>query len=136
MSHDVILRLIDEAKKASLSNFCCPHTNFSVGVSLLTKDGKIYTGFNIENHGILSICGERSAFVKALTEGCREFVAIAVVGKDLNAKLFRKTVPCGYCRQFMSEYANKDFMIYTYDDEEEKIYSYRLSDLLPNSYDF
>ena len=128
--------LIDKAKEAALENFCCIHSNFTVGTALLTKSGKIYKGFNVENHGIQSICGERSAFVNALLNGEKEFLAIAIAGKNVKDKLFAKTLPCGYCRQFMSEYATGELIIYTYDDETEECYEYTLDELLPENYSF
>lgn len=128
--------LIEKAKEAALENFCCNHSNFTVGTALLTKSGKIYKGFNVENDGIQSICGERSAFVNALLDGEKEFLAIAIVGKNEKDKLFTKTVPCGYCRQFMSEYATKELIVYTYDDETEEYYEYTLAKLLPESFGF
>ena len=111
-----------------------PYSNYHVGAALVCKNGKIYTGCNIENHGIMSICAERVAFTKALSEGNHEFVCVAVVGKPLTQESFNKTLPCGYCRQFLSEYTSKDFMIYTYDDIENKLYSYKLEELLPESF--
>ena len=134
MDKSIINKLITEAKSVAESNFCCNYSNFTVGAALLTIDGKIYKGFNVENHGIQSICAERVAFVKALSEGNDKFAAIAVVGKSWNDKEFKKTLPCGYCRQFMSEYANQDFIIYTYDDKEDKLYTYKLKELLPESF--
>lgn len=134
MNRDVIDVLIEEAKKVALTNFCCKYSNFTVGVALLSADGRIYRGFNIENHGIQSICAERVAFTKALSEGSKKFTCLAVVGKKLSDKDFTKTLPCGYCRQFMSEYAGPDFLIYTYDDKEKKIYKYKLKELLPESF--
>jgi len=135
MNKDIINKLINEAKDIANTNFCCSYSNFTVGAALLTYDGKIYKGFNIENHGIQSICAERVAFTKALSEGNNKFTCIAVVGKKLTEKEFTKCLPCGYCRQFMSEYATPDFAIYTYDDKEDKLYTYTLKDLLPESFE-
>lgn len=134
MNKELINRLIEEAKEIASRNFCCNHSNFTVGAALLTNEGKIYKGFNIENDGIQSICAERVAFAKALSEDNQKFTCIAVVGKKLTDKYFTKTLPCGYCRQFMSEYVNSDFIIYTYDDQEQKLYTYKLSELLPESF--
>ena len=134
MEKEIIIQLINQAKEIANRNFCCKHSNFTVGAALMTKEGKVYKGFNVENDGIQSICAERVAFTKALSEGNHEFVCVAVVGKPLTQEQFGKTLPCGYCRQFLSEYATKDFMIYTYDDVEDKLYSYRLEDLLPESF--
>lgn len=134
MNKELTNRLIEEAKEIASRNFCCTHSNFTVGAALLTNEGKIYKGFNIENDGIQSICAERVAFAKALSEDNQKFTCIAVVGKKLTDKYFTKTLPCGYCRQFMSEYVNSDFIIYTYDDQEQKLYTYKLSELLPESF--
>ena len=67
-------------KKKARFNAYSPYSNFQVGVALRTKSGKVYSGCNIENHGIQGICGERTAFAKALSEGEREFESITVVG--------------------------------------------------------
>ena len=134
MDKETIKQLIEAAKDIALKNFCCKYSNFQVGAALLTANGKIYKGFNVENHGIQSICAERTAFVKALSEGNKEFVAIAVVGKHLEDDFFEKTLPCGYCRQFMSEYAKPNFLIYTFDDQTEELFTYELRDLLPEGF--
>lgn len=134
MDKEVVNKLIEEAKEIANRNFCCKSSFYTVGAALLTKEGKVYKGFNIENSGIQSICAERVAFAKALSENNTEFSCIAVVGKKLNDKSFIKTLPCGYCRQFMTEYADKDFMIYTYDDIKCELYSYSLSELLPENF--
>jgi cytidine deaminase len=136
MKQEVLDQLLEQAKKAANNNFCCPHTKYTVGAALLTKDGKVYTGFNVENAGIQSICAERVAFAKALTAMNKEFLCIMVVGKNLTDERFKKTLPCGYCRQFMTEYVEPNFLIYAYDETENKIYSYELKDLLPESYEF
>ena len=89
-----------------------PYSGFTVGAALLTKSGKVYLGCNIENAAYgPSNCAERTAFFKAVSEGEREFAAIAVVGgKDGDAAdIFP---PCGVCRQVMQEFCAPSFMIY------------------------
>ena len=89
-----------------------PYSGFTVGAALLTKSGKVYLGCNIENAAYgPSNCAERTAIFKAVSEGEREFAAIAVVGgKDgVAADIFP---PCGVCRQVMQEFCAPDFMIY------------------------
>ena len=89
-----------------------PYSGFTVGAALLTKSGKVYLGCNIENAAYgPSNCAERTAFFKAVSEGEREFSAIAVVGgKDGDAAdIFP---PCGVCRQVMQEFCAPSFMIY------------------------
>jgi cytidine deaminase len=134
MNDKIIDKLIEEAKDIASKNFCCDHSGFTVGAALLTKDGKVYKGFNIENDGIQSICAERVAFCKALSEESSEFDCIVVVGKPQDAPKYIKTLPCGYCRQFMSEYVKEDFMIYTYDDKEQKLYTYNITEIFPESF--
>ena len=134
MDKILISKLVEEAKEIAARNFCCGHSGYTVGAALLTAEGKVYKGFNIENDGIQSICAERVAFAKALSEDSHRFSCIVVVGKKIKDKDFVKTLPCGYCRQFMSEYVKEDFMIYTYDDKEDKLYTYNITELLPESF--
>ena len=122
---------IEIAKKARLSSYS-PYSNFQVGTALRTKSGKIYMGCNIENHGIQGICGERTAFVKALSEGEREFESITVVGATKGTEPTEECMPCGYCRQFMSEFVDDNFKIYTLDGK--KVKEYRMKEILPYSF--
>lgn len=119
---------IEIAKKARLYSHS-PYSNFQVGVALRTKSGKTYMGCNVENHGIQGICGERTAFVKALSEGEREFESITVVGASKGAEPTEECLPCGYCRQFMSEFVDEKFKIYTVNKEEIK--EYTMKEILP-----
>ena len=85
-----------------------PYSNFRVGAALLTKEGKIYQGCNIENAGYTPTnCAERTAFFKAVYEGERNFEAIAVNG-DADDYLY----PCGVCRQLMAEFCTPDFKVF------------------------
>ncbi len=124
--------LICLAKKAA-ENAYVPYSHYTVGAALLTKDGRVYTGCNIENaaYGPTN-CAERTAFFKAVSEGEREFSKIAVVGgKELNfADYF---APCGVCRQVMREFCEDDFVILLGKNGEE-YESITLSELLPLSF--
>ena len=124
---------IELAKKARLFAHS-PYNKFLVGAVLRTKSGKMYTGCNIDNHGIQSICAERTAFVKAISEGERDFESITIVGAPIGCEPESECVPCGYCRQFMREFTDKDFKIYSVDGENIK--EYTINDILPHSYDF
>lgn len=117
--------------KQSIKNSYSPYSNYSVGAALKTKSGKFYTGCNIENHGIMSYCAERVAFLKAISEGEKEFDYILIISKD-NLGSLNKSTPCGYCRQFMSEFIDSDFKIYIY--ENNNIIKYSINELLPNSF--
>ena len=113
-------------------NAYVPYSNFRVGAVLKTKSENLYTGCNIENHGIQSICAERVAFLKALSDGEKEFKYILVAGGEGKEIPKEECLPCGYCRQFMSEFVNKDFKIYTVFKDEVK--EYTIEDLLPYSF--
>ena len=108
-----------------------PYSNFRVGAALLTADGKLYTGCNIENAAFTPTnCAERTAFFKAVSEGERKFAAIAVVGGK-GEMLSALCAPCGVCRQVMAEFCDADtFEIITAVSEKE-YQVYKLKDLLP-----
>jgi len=104
-----------------------PYSGFNVGAALLTTDGDVITGVNIENSSYgAAICAERTAFVKAVSEGHREFKAIAVASSEGSAW------PCGICRQFMYEF-NENLRVITGDDEEH-LEDYPLKELLLNGF--
>ncbi|MCI8481590.1 MAG: cytidine deaminase [Clostridia bacterium] len=109
-------------------------SNYFVGACLVTKSGKSYSGCNIENCGIQSICAERTAFVKALSEGETEFSYIVTVGGNKNATILDYCLPCGYCRQFIRQYVDDDFKLYTCFGEDNKIEKYSICDLLPHAF--
>lgn len=125
-------KLIEMAKTAA-SNAYAPYSDFCVGAALLCKNGKIYTGCNIENSSFSPTnCAERTAFFKAISEGERDFEAIAIVGgKNLDFSDF--CYPCGVCRQVMSEFCKGDFRIILGKADGEIIES-TLSELLPNGF--
>lgn len=105
-----------------------PYSNYRVGCALKASSGKIYSGCNIENDGIQSICAERVAFSKAISEGEKSFEYIVVCG-GIGDKL-DVCLPCGYCRQFMSEFVDKNFRIFAL-SENDIIKEYSIEDLLP-----
>ena len=120
-----------ETAKAARKNAYSPYSRFSVGAALLTKSGKIYTGCNIENATFSpTVCAERTAFAKAISEGEREFAAIAIVGgyDDDRSVCY----PCGVCRQFMSEFCAGDFKLFFADGEETIEYSF--DEIMPHRF--
>ena len=122
--------LIDKAIDARNRAYA-PYSKFKVGAALLTKSGKIYLGANIENSSYsLTNCAERTAFFNAISEGERDFEAIAIVGGEDNLRL---CPPCGACRGVMSEFCKGDFKIILFDGEKESIYT--LDELLPLRFD-
>lgn len=109
-----------------------PYSNYMVGAALLTRDGKVYRGCNIENSGYSpSNCAERTAFFKAVSEGELDFEAIAVVGWAKNAENPGFAYPCGVCRQVMMEFCDpKSFKIIVANGEDNyKLHT--LEELLP-----
>lgn len=110
-----------------------PYSNFHVGAALLGADNKIYTGCNIENAAYgPSNCAERTAFFKAVSEGCKEFRAIAIVGGPKGI-VSDYCPPCGVCRQVMAEFCTRDFkIILAKSMTEQKIFT--LEELLPQSF--
>jgi len=116
-----LIRIAKNAQK----NVYNPYSKFNVGAALRTKDGKIFTGCNIENISYgLTICAERVALFKAVSEGYKEFKSIGI-----STSSDKPTFPCGACRQVLAEFG--DLEIYLDNDEK----TYRLSDLLPHSFD-
>lgn len=104
-----------------------PFSGFKVGAALLTKSGEIITGVNIENSSLgATICAERTAFVKAISEGYREFDTIAIASSGQEAW------PCGICRQFMYEFA-PDLRVVT-GTEEDNLRVLTLKELLPEGF--
>lgn len=118
--------------KSAMERAYAPYSKYKVGVALVCKNGKVYTGCNIENHGIMSICAERVAFVKAISEGEKEFSSMIVCG-GVDVNNLDDCLPCGYCRQFISEFVDENFIIYAV-TSENKVLSYKIKDLLPNSF--
>ena len=117
-----------ETRKMSYS----PYSNFRVGAALLGKSGKVYTGCNVENAAYSPTnCAERTAVFKAVSEGEREFTAIAIVG-GLGDSLSELCAPCGVCRQVLAEFCAQDFRIVL--GTPENIQVYTLADVLPLSF--
>ena len=118
-----LLKIADEARKSAYA----PYSGKTVGAALLTADGKLYKGANIENAAFSpTICAERVAIFKAVYDGARDFVAIAVAGGDEGKAATADFSPCGVCRQVMAEFCREDFKIILGEDEEISF-----SELLP-----
>lgn len=125
-------QLCEKAYEA-MQNSYSPYSGCKVGAALLTKDGKVYLGCNIENAAFSpTICAERSAFASAVSNGEREFSALAVTG-GRGGEVSGAFYPCGVCRQVIREFCADDFPIYIL-AENGQILSHTLSDLLPHSF--
>ena len=116
----------------AMKNAYVPYSGYRVGAALMTEDGKLFTGCNIENASFSpTVCAERTAFFKAVYDGHRDFAAIAVCGgKD--GVITGAFPPCGVCRQVMREFCADDFVIYLIHDTGFEAVT--LSQLLPYSF--
>lgn len=129
-----MIRLTDTLRKAALEarhNAYVPYSRYRVGAALLTQEGRIYTGCNVENasYGAAN-CAERTAFFKAVSEGERDFAAIAIAGGLEGTEIADYAYPCGICRQVMKEFCGPDFRIFVVKSEED-YKEYTLEQLLP-----
>ena len=127
--------LINIALKAREKAYS-PYSGFAVGAALLCKNGKVFSGCNIENSGYSATnCAERTAIFKAVSEGETEFERIAVVGGNSHEKIPSEYCPpCGICRQVMREFCGADFEIIIAKNESDyKVMT--LAELLPMSFD-
>ena len=130
------IKLMLEKAKEGRKNAHAPYSMFFVGACLKTSDGEYYTGCNIENNGIQAICSERVAFAKAISDGKRDFESIFVIAAPKDNEYLEETLPCGYCRQFINEFVNSNFKIYTYDEKNDIYKLYTMNELLPHSFKF
>lgn len=119
--------LIEKAREAREYAYV-PYSGFHVGAALITDDKTIYTGCNIENSSYgATVCAERTAVFKAVSQGKKHIKKIAVVSDSQ-----RETPPCGICRQVMAEFMEPDSQIIL--EAPEGLVVYKLSELLPNSF--
>jgi cytidine deaminase len=117
-----------ESAESALESAYTPYSGFSVGAAVRTDDGTVFSGANVENASYgLSMCAERTAIFKAVSEGYKDLDAIAIVGKDGS-----EAAPCGACRQVMREFNSELSIILTDADSKPKKTS--LAELLPNSF--
>ena len=134
MNYDELVKTAIEMTKRSY----VPYSHFHVGAALLDKSGKVWTGCNIENAAYgPSNCAERTAVFKAVSEGAREFEAIAIVGGPEddagNPQIKDFCPPCGVCRQVLSEFCDRNFKIILANGKgEQKVFT--LGELLPESF--
>lgn len=129
-----IRTLISAAIKARKLSYS-PYSHYQVGAALLSEDGRVVTGCNIENAAYTPTnCAERTAFFKAVSEGCRDFRAIAIVGSPEGDVLTQYAYPCGVCRQVMMEFCDpSDFQIIVAKSEDDYLVK-TLRELLPEGF--
>lgn len=126
-------KLIEAALEARLRAYA-PYSGYQVGAALMTAEGKLYTGCNIENasYGATS-CAERTAVFKAVSEGERNFTAIAITGAGKDQTFSEYAYPCGVCRQVLREFCDPDFVILVAKSTEDYL-EYTLGELLPHGF--
>lgn len=125
------LTLLAQKAREAMENAYCPYSHYRVGAAILTASGGIYTGCNIENGSYgASNCAERTAIFKAVSEGEREFKALAIFGEEGSAPPF----PCGICRQVLSEFCSPEMTIIVFDGKKS-VYNTNLEELLPYAFD-
>ena len=123
--------LILKAVKA-MDNAYAPYSGFKVGAALLSEEGRVFSGCNIENAAYpAGLCAERAAIAGAVSAGVRNFVKIAIVGGK-NGEIIDYCPPCGICCQVLSEFCGENFEILLYNGETLKGYS--LKELLPHNF--
>ncbi|MBR2864798.1 MAG: cytidine deaminase [Elusimicrobiaceae bacterium] len=132
LTKDTIEALADAAVKVKKHSYS-PYSHFKVGAAVLTEDGQIYAGTNIENSSYgLTICAERNAIFKAVSDGHRRFAAMALCTDEIKGSDFG--TPCGACRQVMTEFMDQDMpmlMISAPKKGERKIFKKKLKDFMP-----
>ncbi len=117
------------AARAARAHAVAPYSGFAVGAALLTAEGRVHGGCNVENASYgLTVCAERVALLKALSEGARDFARIAVVTDTAAA-----TAPCGACRQLLWEYCGDIEVVLA--NLTTELARFRMRDLLPNPFD-
>lgn len=131
MDEKQLIELAYEAREHAYT----PYSGYQVGAALLTRDGKIYQGCNIENaaYGPTN-CAERTAFFKAVYEGEREFAAIAIVGGKAGTRIGDMCAPCGVCRQVMREFCDPEEFCIILEDGKGGLVNLKLEELLPMSF--
>ena len=128
MSNEELLKLAFDAREKAYA----PYSNWKVGAALLCKDGTVYKGCNIENSGFTStVCAERTAFFKAVSEGVYDFEKIAIVGGDAQRGSQGYCTPCGVCRQVMSEFCKPDEFKILCAKSESEYHEFTLREMLP-----
>ena len=125
-----LIRSAMEARKKAYA----PYSGYMVGAAVLTNELRIYTGCNIENAAYTpTVCAERTAIFKAVSEGWRRFKAIAVVGSP-KGDVTQYAFPCGVCRQVMREFADADNFVIIVAKSEQDYQAFTLSELLPEGF--
>lgn len=121
---DTLLAAAREARRQAYA----PYSGYAVGAAVCGVDGRIFTGANVENASYgLTVCAERVAIYRAVSEGVRSIIALAVITRD-------GSLPCGACRQVLAEFAAEEVSIWCASEEDEEGRHFLLSELLPGAF--
>jgi|JI8StandDraft_1071087.scaffolds.fasta_scaffold254333_1 cytidine deaminase len=132
LSDLILTKLLDSAKTAA-SHAYCKYSNFPVGAALYTKDGRIFSGCNVENISYgLTNCAERSALFNAVSSGVKAGEILGLLFYMPGNKFYS---PCGACRQVMAEFISQDTKIYASSDLDH-MKSWKMKELLPEGFEF
>ena len=131
MDNQQLIKIALEAREKAYA----PYSHFAVGAAVLTKNGQVYRGCNVENasYGATN-CAERTAIFKAVSEGNKEFSKIAIVGGKAGEEISEYAYPCGVCRQVMAEFVNPKELIVIVAKSKDEYVEMTLEELLPNSF--
>lgn len=126
--YDAIKEQLVAAAREIRHHAYAPYSSYMVGAAVCTDDGRLFAGANVENASYgLTVCAERVAIFRAVSEGARAIRAIAVVTRDVGT-------PCGACRQVLMEFGREDTLVWCASEEGTEVQEYRLADLLPNAF--
>ncbi len=118
----------------AMKNSYSPYSGFKVGAALLCRDGTVYEGCNIENSAYSpTVCAERVAVFKAVSEGMKDFTAIAVAGGH-DGHITCRITPCGVCRQVLAEFVKEDFTVLAVKSDDGEFDEFTADALLPHSF--
>ncbi len=122
--------LVEKARQATENSYC-PYSSYKVGSAVLTDDGRVFTGCNIENGSYSAVvCAERVAVFKAVSEGAKHIAAVAVASDEGSPVPF----PCGVCRQVLTEFCTPDTPVIVFDGDHS-VYDFTLDELIPFAFE-
>jgi len=126
--NDAVVQKMRVVAKAAAENAYCPYSKFPVGAAVLTDDGEVFSGCNVENASLgLTMCAERNAVFQAVARGYRKIVAVVIVTLALTP-----APPCGACRQVINEFGN-EAEVFSF-DKDGNVLHHRLDQLLPQAF--
>lgn len=128
INRDNIREQLLAAAREARHHAYAPYSGYAVGAAVYCEDGRIFTGANVENASYgLTVCAERVAIFRAVSEGARRISALAIVTQDGGT-------PCGACRQVLAEFADEDLVIWCASEERADVQEYRFNELLPHAF--